>query len=72
MREIQDELGRRWQVAVAFGSYGEQCMVFSCMVGDELRTAPMQAATQREGEVELAGLTDAALHDRLSQAQPWQ
>lgn len=68
MREFYDELGRRWQVAVMFGSFGEPRMIFSRLESDELRTGPMQAETQRAAEGELAGLTDAALQNRLRDA----
>lgn len=72
MRELDDELDQRWQAAIVFGSCGNQSVIFSRIGGDELRIAPMQADTLREAEDELVSLTDAALRDRLREAQPWQ
>lgn len=72
MREFDDNTGRRWQVAILFGSYGEPRMIFSCVEDGELRFAPMQSPNQREAEAELAGLTETVLRHLLCDAQPWQ
>lgn len=72
MRLFDDHLGRRWQAATAFGSYGEIRLVFTRVDENELRTSSLEAANMREGQNALEGLTEEALRECLESAEPWQ
>jgi len=69
MRIINDEEGRRWDVATAFGSYGETRLIFSLTDGDELRSALIEGDTQFEAERNLDKLPEDELRNRLGKAE---
>ncbi len=69
MRVFNDEAGRRWEVATAFGSYGETRLIFSPFDGDELRSGAIVAETQFEAEKILADLPESELVERLNKAE---
>lgn len=69
MRIFNDAAGRRWEVATAFGSYGETRLIFSPLNGDELRSGAILAETQFEAEKILSDLSEADLQERLNKAE---
>lgn len=72
MRLFDDDRGRRWEAATAFGSYGEVRLIFSRMDAEELRISTLEAANVREGQSALEALTDEALREHLDRAEPWR
>lgn len=71
-RAFTDKQGRRWDVGVGRESYGMQVLLFAAAAGGEVRKALMHSNTWLEAEQELAGLSDAALQERLEASQPWE
>lgn len=71
MRVFNDKDGRRWEVAVAFGSFGEARLIFSRMDGDELRSLALGVDNTRQAERELAHHTEQTLLEQLDKAEAW-
>ncbi|HET7921277.1 MAG TPA: hypothetical protein VFM15_00825 [Gammaproteobacteria bacterium] len=72
MRTFTDSLGRTWEAATAFGSYGAVRLIFSRRGDTELRACGMPAETLHAAEQMLAACPDATLVSWLATAEPWQ
>ena len=72
MRTFTDSEGQTWEAATAFGSFGAVQLIFSRRNGKELRCCGMQSETLHGAQQELAECSEAALRERLHDAEPWQ
>lgn len=71
MRTFCDKAGRRWEVAVGRASYGTQVLIFSQRGGREVRQTLMDANSPLDAQIELDGLGDDELRERLVRSEEW-
>ncbi len=71
MRSFTDAEGKAWQAALLDASYGNICLLFSPLRGNDIRQHPMPADNMAEAEEQFAGLDDDALRALLAGAGPW-
>lgn len=72
MRSFTDAEGRAWDALVGRESWGASVLLFSLRAGRDVRVAPLAADTARDAELELAGMPEEALRERLAASRPWE
>ena len=71
MRQLVDELGRRWFVAVGKQSYGALVLLFDRRGATDVRECQLEAPSRVAAERELAALDETQLLEHLHRARPW-
>jgi len=71
MRSFHDPQGQTWQAAVLDASYGAALLVFTPLHGAGLRRLHLAVENYAAALDLLAGLDDAGLCARLTEAEPW-
>ncbi|NYT77198.1 hypothetical protein H0A71_09365 [Alcaligenaceae bacterium] len=71
MRSFNDVQGTAWQAALMEASYGAVLLLFSPLVGNDIRSQSMYVENMAEAEEQFTRMTDDELRVLLSEAQPW-